>query len=131
MDNNEKIIATDGAHIKVMNSYDYGHFEITLGLSGKVTAEMVDDTRKDAQRLVDKAIHQYKQAKKYHEDMGSVGRRIDYIRSQVESFKDVPESEYTPEQKALFQELNDHLYFSGRDYDYQEDWDDYDPDFMF
>ena len=31
---NRDIIATDGAHIKVMNSYDFGHFEITLGLSG-------------------------------------------------------------------------------------------------
>ena len=128
---NRDIIATDGAHIKVMNSYDFGHFEITLGLSGEVTTEMVDNARKDAQRLVEKAIHQYKQAKKFHNDCEGVGRRIDYIRHQIESFKDVPESEHTPEQKALFKELNDHLYFSSREYDYQDDWDDCDPDFMF
>lgn len=128
---NKDIIATDGAHIKVMNSYDFGHFEITLGLSGEVTAEIVDDARKDAQRLVDKAIDQYKKAKKYYADCLQVGRHIDRIKREVEAISHIPDTDRTPDQKAMIKALNDHLFFSSREYDYQEDWDDCDPEYYF
>ena len=51
--------------VKVMNSYDYCHFEVALGLRNDDGIEKidVDNARKDCQRLVDKAIKQYKIAK--------------------------------------------------------------------
>jgi hypothetical protein len=53
------------ASVKVMNSYDYGHFEITVGVESdkEISLEEIDNARKEAQRLVDKAIKQYKVAK--------------------------------------------------------------------
>ena len=43
------------ASVKVMNSYDYGHFEMTLGTTEPVTMAEINEMRKDAQRLVDNA----------------------------------------------------------------------------
>ena len=88
---------------------------------------MVDNARKDAQRLVDKAIHQYKQAKKFYNDCLTVGSIMDQIKRGAETAASIPEADRTPAQKAIIKTLNDCLYFSDRDYDYQEDWDDSNP----
>jgi len=48
------------ASVKIMRSYDYCHFEICLGTDEDIPLVDVDKIRKDAQRLVDKAVDQYK-----------------------------------------------------------------------
>ncbi len=50
------------ASVKVMRSYDYCHFEVALSTQCS-TMGGIDDLRKDAARLVDKAVAQYITAK--------------------------------------------------------------------
>src|SRR5687767_8930368 len=53
------------ASVKVMRSFDYCHFEIAMSIEtdmGLSTSD-IDDARKEAMRLADKAVEQYKIAK--------------------------------------------------------------------
>jgi hypothetical protein len=51
------------ASVKIMLSYDYSHFEIALSSDNCDSADAVDELRKVAQRLADKAVKQYKTMK--------------------------------------------------------------------
>lgn len=51
------------ATVKVMRSYDYCHFEVCLSSSSASTPDAVDGLRKQAARLADKAVDQYRIAK--------------------------------------------------------------------
>ena len=104
------------ASVKVMNSYDYCHFEICLGTDDEnTTLKQINEMRKDAQRLVDKAVEQYKIAK----------NKIPYQKSKRSNLEkkakiireNYPKSEWTPEQKATVKALDDFEW-----YDYQDDW---------
>ena len=106
------------ASVKVMNSYDYCHFEVVLSIENTEIAD-VDALRKEAQRLVDKAIKQYKVAKRiasHLPDSYSAGR----IQAIKENF---PKSEWTPEQAAAVKAYDDAM-FATSHYDYQDDWED-------
>lgn len=52
------------ASVKVMRSHDYCHFEVSLGYDAPATLEQIDALRKEAARLADKAVEQYKIAKR-------------------------------------------------------------------
>lgn len=112
------------ASVKVMRSYDYCHFEIVLGVSEPIFPEGVDELRKEAQRLADKAVEQYKVAKEAaNRRLGSKAyaeRLEDRVKIIHENF---PKSEWTPEQKATVKALEDAQYKSSRVYDYEDDWD--------
>ena len=106
------------ASVKVMNSYDYCHFEVALS-ADDVTLTDVDLLRKDAQRLVDKAIKQYKIAKRIASNAPD-----SYTTSRVKAIREnIPQSEWTPEQKAMVKEYADAV-FASRHYDYQDDYQD-------
>lgn len=53
------------ASVKVMLSYDYSHFEVSMTLENDngLTLKEIDEARKNCQRLADKAVSQYKTAK--------------------------------------------------------------------
>lgn len=53
-----------GASVKVMLSHDYCHFEVSKSTDQEATNEQIDAMRKDCMRLADKAIEQYKIAKR-------------------------------------------------------------------
>lgn len=121
---NEKLIG-DSASVKVMNSYDYCHFEVCLSKknSEAVTTKDVDDMRKDAQRLVDKAIAQYKIAKQAEQvriEAECSAKRLERRLERIK--KEVPESEWTPEHKAQVKALADHQFRMSLCYDYEDDW---------
>lgn len=67
--NNQKKINMDAkikdASVKVMLSYDYSHFEVSMTLENDngLTLKEIDEARKNCQRLADKAVSQYKTAK--------------------------------------------------------------------
>lgn len=96
------------ATVRVMNSYDYCHFEVALEDDCQDLAD-VNQLRIKAQKLVDESIRQYK-AKKAHEtrlanlsfERDRLVREVDYLRANY------PESEWTPEQKAKVKALADH-----------------------
>lgn len=105
------------ASVKVMNSYDYCHFEVALSKE-EVSLEDVDNLRKEAQRLVDKAIAQYKIAK-------SAAAKLPSTELEHEALfikKEVPESERTPRQQAIVKAYEDFRFESSRRYDYEDDW---------
>ena len=105
--------------VKIMLSYDYCHFEIVLSSDEEMTLEQIDEMRKDAQRLADKAVYQYKVAKanwKYSKYNSEYRKELE---QKVKIIKEnYPKSEWTEEQKAIVKSLEDFEY-----YDYQDNWD--------
>lgn len=122
-------VPIDSASVKVMRSYDYCHFEVCLsttlnGLENGPAA--VDELRKTAARLADKAVEQYKVAKANAEWRSNINFSKEELAAGVARIlKDVPESERTPEQKAKIKKLSDEAYWARR-YDYEDDWQDED-----
>ena len=111
------------ASVKIMRSYDYCHFEICLGTDEAVTLLDVDDMRKEAMRLVDKAVEQYKTAKEVRDYQQNNLYHYKCLEEKVQEIIDkVPETERTPQQKASIKELSDHHHEMQRQYDYEDDW---------
>ena len=109
------------ASVKVMNSYDYCHFEVALSAED-VSLEDVDNLRKDAQRLVDKAIKQYKIAKR----VAMIDRTPSpELERKVKAIKEnFPQSEWTPGQQATVKEFEDRSFRASLSYNYEDDWED-------
>lgn len=109
------------ASVKVMNSYDYSHFEVILSTDDLVDADFVNSMRKRAQRLVDEAIRQYKKAKQ--EAVYKLGKETERANlvEQTERIKLKPESEWSAEEKAKVNALKDDIYWRQHDYDYNDD----------
>lgn len=110
-------IQIDTASVRVMRSYDYSHFEICLTSSEANTPEQVNELRKEANRLADKAVDQFIQAKKactLREEM----RRKWLLDAALAR----PENERTPKAKAIIKYHSDADFAAQFDYDYQDDW---------
>lgn len=105
------------ASVKVMRSFDYCHFEVAMSIS----LEGVDDTRKEAARLADKAVEQYKAAKTHAE-------KVERLNSQdwkIRDIRSIAESDRTPEQKAKLKAYEDACFKANQShYDYEDDWSD-------
>jgi hypothetical protein len=113
------------ASVKVMRSYDYCHFEISLANELSPDRDPVEQTdllRKAAARLADKAVEQYKVAKENLSAIDSDRARLENLRYNVERIKEQPESEWTPEEKAMVKKLSDRNFNARRRYDYEDDW---------
>ena len=107
------------ASVKIMRSYDYCHFEVCLAHEGiDDDLSLVNEMRKDAARLVDKAVHQYRVAKREVEHMVYGGERSRLEKEARIIRENYPKSEWTPEQKATVKALDDFEY-----YDYQDEWE--------
>ena len=122
----------ESASVKVMNSYDYCHFEVCLGVQkdgiGRITQVDIDEARKQAQRLVDKSIAQYKTAKRTENARLNAKHSAAGLRKEVQIIKDnFPQSEWTPEHKAKVKALEDYDFRASLYYDYEDDWE-YDRD---
>uniref|UniRef100_A0A6M3LBK6 Uncharacterized protein n=1 Tax=viral metagenome TaxID=1070528 RepID=A0A6M3LBK6_9ZZZZ len=111
------------ASVKVMRSYDYCHFEICLG-DDDMPIQLVDDIRKEAARLADRAVIQYKQAKKHYQNVLNRGCRIKEYRKEAEEILKISEPDRTPRQKAQLKALADYEFMLLMRYDYQDDWED-------
>lgn len=116
------------ASVKVMRSFDYCHFEVALSTSelsedqekAKVQA---DALRKEAARLVDKAVQQYKVAKLNEQLADGDQWKREALERRAALARSKPESERTPEEKATLKKLEDDAYLNRRRYDYEDDWD--------
>lgn len=106
------------ASVKIMRSYDYNHFEVALSSDEELTIEQVDEMRKQAARLVDKAVKQYAVAK------NSFGRTVDgHLELKARTIKEnYPKSEWTEEQKAIVKKHEDNKYWASREYDYEDEY---------
>jgi hypothetical protein len=117
----------DNASVKVMRSYDYCHFEVVLGRDNgqPLNKYDVDEMRKGAARLVDKAVEQYKIMKKFLIEKSETGHDYNRLSKIVAGYlKEQPQrSEWTPEQKAVEKRLRDLDFYRSLEYDYQDDFD--------
>ncbi len=111
------------ASVKIMRSYDYCHFEVCLGTDEVLSPEQVDSMRKECMRLVDKAVNQYKIAKANIENKSHLKYGFNDLAVDVKKLREKPESEWTPEEKAMAKKYDDLCYFMERDYDYEDDFD--------
>lgn len=120
-------IVISGASVKVMRSYDYCHFEVNLST---VTAEnegldeaTVDELRKKAARLADKAVEQYAIAKAIAERQTNTRYRRGMLEMAAQAAEETPEDQRTPEQKAAIKALEDWNFQQQFEYDYDDDFD--------
>lgn len=108
------------ASVKIMRSYDYCHFEICLGSDEDMSLDQIDNMRKDAARLVDKATSQYIIAK----EKANAKLHLDCEKKQlmrtIENIKTKPENEWTAEERAKIKALEDHEYWEQYDYNYED-----------
>ncbi len=111
------------ASVKVMRSHDYCHFEVCLSSSSANTPELVDELRKKAARLADKAVKQYQQSKRAAMRLESKQSDLSWRKTLAEK---TPEAERSPEQKADIKAYKD-IQFAAQ-FDYQDDWQDDDQD---
>lgn len=109
-----------------MRSFDYCHFEIVLGTSDPTDAAGIDALRKEAMRLADKAVAQYKVAKANAQRLLSEGRSREYLVARVEHTRTLPEDQRSPEQQAELKAFDDEQWEASRRYDYEDDWQDED-----
>jgi hypothetical protein len=126
---NQNQIPIESCSVKVMRSYDYCHFEICLGCNWvplenePITPAQVDELRKTAARLADKAVEQYKIAKvAAQRRLENAEKRRGEIQ-EIDDIKKLPEDYRTSEQKARLKAYDDRAYQLSREYDYQDDWE--------
>lgn len=112
-----------------MRSHDYCHFEVALSHNGTLeesvlTPEQVDDLRKKAARLADKAVEQYKVAKEVAERAMSQHWEMDRLVGAALRIVGVAENDRTPEEKATLKAYEDAKFRTNRRYGYEDDWQD-------
>ena len=123
-------IKIDFGSVKVMRSHDYCHFEVVLASSDANTPEKVDELRKTAARLADKAVEQYKIAKTNAEQRIYDKRRLDNLINDVDDILKTPVDARTPEDMAKVKALDDRRHRARAVYDYEDNfsekdiWDD-------
>lgn len=120
----ERSILKYSGAVKVMRSYDYCHFEIKLASSDSKTIGEIDEMRKEAARLADKAVKQYQIAKDFYQWKSNDDYWRKKILSQSNGISEIAEADRTPEQKAILKTADDIIYHMNRRYDYDDEWDD-------
>lgn len=113
------------ASVRILRSHDYCHFEVALSTTHNgVTLQPgeVDELRKTAARLADKAVEQYKIAKENAHLMESDARQLSYLKQEAKEIYEINESERTPEQQARLKTIEDRAHFARRRYDYEDQW---------
>jgi len=121
-------INIDIVSVKVMRSHDYCHFEVNLSSSSAATPEQVDELRKTAARLADKAVEQYKTAKRNCELIASDAQERTWESRRIARLEEVPETERTPEDQARIKAFRDKAYIARRRFDYEDEWEESDDD---
>jgi hypothetical protein len=106
------------ASVKVMRSHDYCHFEVCLSSSEATTPELVDALRKEAARLADKAVQQYRIAKASREREENIAEKW-----RLERALSTPEGDRSATEKGIIKYHQDKAYAARLHYDYEDDYD--------
>lgn len=112
------------ASVKVMRSYDYCHFEVCLGSSEADSPEAVDELRKTAARLADKAVEQYKIAKANAQKLLSEKQQRQFLIQRMDQIRKKEEGARTVREQAELKAFEDEQYHASRGYDYEDEWQD-------
>lgn len=114
------------ASVKVMRSHDYCHFEVCLGTDLARTAQDVDNLRKEAARLADKAVEQYKAARANQAAFDRDSMKAESLKYWHDRALKTPEGERTPDEQAAIKAYTDAKFVARRQYDYEDDWQSFD-----
>lgn len=116
---------TKSASVKVMLSYDYSHFEVSMSVENDEGLEIrdIDETRKYCQRLADKAVGQYKTAKKMAADRTNGDFRISQFELECKRIESKNEEDRTIKEIAMLKQYKDENWRDqfNYDYDYEDD----------
>lgn len=107
------------ASVKIMLSYDYNHFEVCIGNDNDLSITEINEMRKNAQRLADEAVRQYKIAKEKSMKRLNLEYEKNQLLNEIKRIKDKPEPEWTASEKAQIKALEDKEYWGRYDYDYE------------
>lgn len=118
-------IQFDTASVKVMRSFDYCHFEVALSATMEPgdphQVATVDELRKTAMRLADKAVAQYQIAKRRAERKSNLEQSYDAVKAATVRAK--AEGDRTPNEMAELKAYEDRMFAASRNYDYEDDWE--------
>lgn len=110
------------ASVKVMRSHDYCHFEVCLGSSEANSPEAVDELRKTAARLADKAVEQYRIAKISAEKLLQEKSQRSYLIHEIHQIRKKEVGDRTVREQAQLKAFEDEQWQATRGYDYEDDW---------
>lgn len=112
------------ATVKVMLSHNYNHFEASIALENEngVSFEEIDNARKDCNRLCDKAIIQYQQAKAHETKRLNLKSEKAQLEREVAEIKQREKEFWSVTDKAKVKALEDHNWELKWDYDDQYDY---------
>jgi hypothetical protein len=113
--------------VRVMLSYDYNHFEVCLGVPDEATLGEINDVRKNAMRLCDEAIRQYKIAKELAAQRNDGACAMKNFEADCTRIKQKDPQDRTIKEIAMLKQYEDEEWRSQFKYDYDYD-DDYEPD---
>ena len=111
------------SYVKVLRSYDYNHFEFCIPVDEKATVQERNEVRKDAERLANEAVRQYKKAKEMAGKRENKQFNIDYFVLKVNAIQDKLQEERTVDELAMLKQYEDETWESQFDYpyDYEDD----------
>jgi hypothetical protein len=112
--------------VRIMLSYDYNHFEVSLGVPDDAPLEEVNEVRKSCQRLCDEAVRQFKVAKEMAAKRTDGQYAIEDFKAAVRKIIEKPEEDRTIKEIAMLKQYEyDEWQNQFRyDYDYDDDDDD-------
>jgi hypothetical protein len=121
----ETIVKT--ASVKVMQSYNYCHFEASMSLENNdgIDIKDIDEARKNCQRLTDKAVSQYQIAKSLAAKRSDGKFQIQNFEAECKKILSKDEQDRTVKEIAMLKQYQDENWQSQfeYDYDYEDDYD--------
>lgn len=114
------------ASVKVMRSFDYCHFEIAMSIENDngLTATEIDNARKEAMRLADKSVEQYKIAKACAAKRQEGAYYMKNFENECKLIKAKDPNDRTIGEMAKLKQYEDENWQSQFDYsyDYEDDY---------
>jgi hypothetical protein len=120
----ETIVKT--ASVKVMLSYDYSHFEVSMSLENEsgLSLQDVDESRKNCQRLADKAVGQYKTAKLAASKRSDGQYQMNNFEAECKKILAKDEHDRTLKEIGMLKQYQDENWRAQFEYGYDYDDDD-------
>ncbi len=111
------------SYVKVLRSYNYNHFEFCIPVADNATVKERNEARKDAERLANEAVRQYKKAKEMATKREGTQFQIDYFLEGVKRIENKPHGERTVDELAVMKQYEDATWQSQFEYlyDYEDD----------
>jgi len=112
------------ASVRVMRSHDYCHFEVSLSADDLEDLKAVDDLRKAAARLADKAVAQYQLREIADDQFDRAQRALMSYNDKADDIKStIPEADRSPEHNAIIAYVDAlEVLINSKTYDYEDNF---------